>query len=176
MKMCPGTWNWEKLLCAIHVWHRALLNMSQRLKKGRETALNWQMSLVHCLRWPGFVLGGWADRSQNRFWWRCRHTEQCWVKPGHSGKSKGNGVALELPLMSEQMRSYQNVIDFSESFSAKQQSPYPHLSLQEKGKWVVYCLKLGPCWNLDMAMVETIFGMEHNFWKILLLFWIQKIF
>lgn len=71
--------------------HTVPLNMSQQLKKGREAALNWQMSLVHCLRWPGFVLGGRAGRSQDGYWQRCLCTAQCRAEPEHSGESVGNG-------------------------------------------------------------------------------------
>lgn len=78
------------------LWHTVFLNMSQRLKKARETALNWQMSLVHCLRWPGFALGGRAGGSQDHCWWRCLCTAQCWTKPKHSSKSMGNEVVLEI--------------------------------------------------------------------------------
>lgn len=39
------------------LWHWVLLSMSQRLKRGRESALSWQMSGVQRLCWPGFALG-----------------------------------------------------------------------------------------------------------------------
>lgn len=50
------------------LWHTVILNMSEQLKKGRETALNWQMSLVHCLPRQGFVFRMWAQGSKSRYW------------------------------------------------------------------------------------------------------------